>query len=562
MNSPVEHSDSRQGAKHSDGFLYSNPPRVEPWVSADLIDSYRRAARFDPSIERIKALSVDAGTFLDEIRRLSPNDPEGKDFKSIARGLALERTKADTQKGEAIDLWGSKHRPAIINSYVENILYMQLLTHPAVLEARLAMIKNPIGGRVQRLEHTFEDAIDRHIGISWKNIGWGINERLTNQADPGDESTTQVRAQGMWSFLCPDKNNPLVALPIVGPSHPDLVSALSLADLAICGCVVFAPCDAQYSGKRNGLAAQKELIKTAYYLIENHPLIHNHPFGDHRLSNGETVRQHLIKEAKARIGSTLKPFPTEESALWAKELNSMGVTVFRIFDPRDTLTLPHTIEAVMKAAPNATVFASQITGVNSANSCRDAGARAFIMNIGDGGHCKTASGTGMVPSNPIAFYRVQRDVAPDMGIILDGGVGETWVLGMALGATGTMKHGSLVGSTIQQAPCFVGIKGSDGRIFKLQSGEAADRTKYRSGDQVDVAGNPKNEEGVDHHVEMFAPDIRSNCIGRLDLNFLTPAAKQLAFCGANSLTSFMLWSNPVVWSPTGEATFMAAPHVR
>ncbi|MCB0336168.1 MAG: IMP dehydrogenase, partial [Bdellovibrionales bacterium] len=550
-----------------DRFLYQRPPSATPFVEPELIREYRKDAAPSHDPERNKALRIEAGTFLQDLHRRTPRDVEGVDSKAIAQGFGLERTPYDAEKGAALDLWQDpSYRDLIKSLYTQQLQYMELQTHPSLLEARLAM-QNSIEHagnselRPKRTIEIFEQKIAQKIAITWENVGWGIPERLYDSAEAEDESTTAIRAQGTYSHICNSPDGPIVALPIVAPSHPDLMGSLVQAEHALVGGLTFVPCDALFSDNKTGLRWQKESLKATYEILRSHPLLVTHRHGNRVLSNGQSVRQHLFLEARKRIGVTLKPHPVENSAERAKELyETYGVTLFRVFDPRDTKSLPQTIEAVRKATNDkATIIGSQVTGVESARACYNAGAQAIVMNIGEGGHCSTSSGTHQIPSNFLTFYRIQRDGPADLGIILDGGVGKGWVLGLALGASAAMKHGSLIGSTIQQAPCFIALKGSDGLLYKLQSGEAAKRNKYRSGNQFDVASNLKNVEGVDRAFQIFN-GLSATVAERLDVDFLAPCAKQLAFCGATHLHQFMQWQEPVLWEPTSETRIKAAPH--
>ncbi len=565
--------------RNGDSHIYTTPPQYESLLDpkSQIVRDYRMASSYSYNPRAIKDLRVDAGTLLSYIRSMGSNDPSSESFMEIARGLAFRRTPHDYKKGPAIDVYTVPElKQKVIAEYASNLAYMRLMTMPSVLEGRLEMLRRGSPGRYPRRNQYFDNHIANKTAITWKNIGWGIPERdLEHKVD--DESTTFARSQGMWSHIYSASDSQMVASPVCGPSHPDLLSPLAMADLALCGSFSFVPCDAIYSSGKGpngaGLKAQIEFVKATQNILKNHPLILNHPYGNHVLSDGKTVSRHLYDEAIKRIGVTLKPHPTQDSVERAKRLyNECGVTLFRVFDPRDTQMLPRTIEAVSEleartveevreVQPDQIIpIASQVTGVNSAMRCRDAGARVIVLNIGEGGFCSTSSGTGMIPSNLLTFYRIQRELHEDTGIIVDGGVGNTWVLALALGATATMKHASLIGGTVQQVPIFTAID-EGGSYYKLASGEAAKRTKFLSNSQTDLVGDPRNVEGVDGAQE-FLVDGMSMSIGkRLDQNFYTPAAKQLVFCGTSNLAAYMDWLDPVIWEPTSEAMIMAAPHI-
>lgn len=542
--------------------LFSRPPSIDPLIDDALIRSYKDYSHTLMTVERYKELKCASGTFLAQIWNQTAN-PETSVFSQIASGFGLERTPYDTQKGTAINLLSDRrNREMVIDFMAQSLFYMEQLTHPSILETRLAMLKMGTKGRIPRNILLFDKFIEEQTGIAWDNIGWGTNERNRIDGVP-DESTSVIKAHGTWSFVSPSSSNPLVANYLIGPPHPDLVSSLLLANLGLIGSLSYIPCDSQYSYNHpNGLRAQIECLKRTIEILDIHPLIQTHKFGDYILSNGESVRQHIYKEAHARIGVTLKPYPTPESLRRAKIFyDRYGIKNFRIFDPRDSPNaLPTTIEAIKKEiGDSAFIMGGQCTGVQSANNCYNAGANAVSIGIGDGGHCKTASGSGLTANNPITGYRIQRDCSPELGVISEGGVGEKTTLTIALGFNAGIKHGSLIEGTLEQSPCFIGITDSTGKNYKLYSGEAAKRNKHRGG-EIDSLGNPRNVEGIDSHVECFGNSYGTSVPEIYTQHFLTATAKQIAFVGANSLMQYSQWETPVVWSPTSEATIMAAPH--
>lgn len=546
----------------SDAYFASLPPAHKPLVTPQQGQEYSVDANVESYLARLEFHQSTACTFLHQLASATPDPRFIHSTASIVTGLGLERTPYDSVKGQAISIMSDPSlRNVAIGHFTRSLRYMEVLTHPVVLEARLAMLHAPTPERPRRQIAPIEAAILKGQGLTWADLGWGINDRADNGIE--EESTTNIRCQGLWSRLTFSKDRPIVASPILAPSHPDLVSMLSIATCTILGSYSFVPGDGPYLGRseREGLRAQMTSVKAAFQMIEMHPLMITHGQGHEQLSNGEYVRQHLVREARQRVGVTLKAHPPEAAAARAKELYAMGVRCFRVFDPRDTKALPKAIEAVRRECPEAFIIASQITSPSSGKSCATAGADMLIMNIGDGGHCSTASGTGMIPNNPVSYYRVQQ--CPELarlGIVLDGGMGPLWVMAMGLGASGTMKHGSLLGGTIEQCPCLIVLLDpATGNFVKLQSGEAAQRTKHR-GYNVDVAGQPANVEGIDSHVRLFSNPLGATVPEIMYRDLLRGAAKQLGFWQAEALEQLQMWDAPVILMPTEAALRMAAPH--
>ena len=552
--------------KKDHSYFFSQPPTVQELVNKELVAKYRKNLSLDITRSTFEETRIQAAGFLSEISSRTGSVKNTSAY-AIAAGFATNQTPHDTVKGDFVDLFADPQiRKSIIDNYTSGIRYAEIINHICSLEARIAMQNQKVDPlRVCREFEPIEQIIREGRGISWNDLGWGINERLIREG-PEDESTKYIRAQGLWTRLCRSPGGDVICNPILGPSHPDLNSALVLADLALIGSISFVPCDGPYVGttKDEGLRNQVALLKTAIELIEKHPLVYTHPDGNYLLSDNSYVRQHMVEEAKKRVGITLKPHPPTETGERAKYFyEKEGVKIFRVFDPRDTESLPKAIAEIRKHCPDAVIIASQVTGVASAKRCYEAGANAVILNIGDGGHCSTASGMHMIPNNPITFYRIQLEQSlRELGIILDGGVGAGWIMALAMGATGAMKHGSLIGGTINQTPCFHGlIDPSTGKYVKLYSGEAAPRNKYRGGN-LDPTGEPDNEEGKDSHVDIYDNPLGTTVSEIMYRDFHRALAKQLGFWRATRVEQLAQWECPVVLLPTSGARQMAAPHYK
>ena len=557
-------------------FVQSRAPEAPSLLSADEIADYSRHVKAVPTPERWQELRIAGGTLLSRIERMSPRDPERATWQEIARNYGIDRTPYDSVQGPAIHLMQDPElRRRVIAGYADNLMRMERLTLPSVLMARMRMVEAGAVGRPNREIDYFERMLESTTrrALSWDDIGWGIPERRS--LVPGSEdfetapnqSTTAIHAHGMWSHIGRHLNgSPRVGLAVLGCSHPDLMTPLAVAEQAIIGMDSFVPTDGPWGREEGlGLRAKKEFVRATMDLIEHHPLILTHQFRDFEIAERMTLARHLVSEAKRRVGVTLKPHPPEEAAEQAKQLHEeLGVKVFRIFDPRDTPSLPVSVNKVRKAVgDDCFIYASQVTGIESAKACLEAGANAVIMNIGDGESCTTASGTGMIASNLLNFYRVQRDLDPSMGIIVDGGVGKKTGLALRLGATGSMKHGSILGGTLHQGPVLIGIHDKEtGEIHWFQSGEAAKRNKARAFPQAQRrSARLTNVEGVDGHRTWNPRD--GNLPGftmLLEHNILQPLAKEIAFSGGNHLAGVMQWVDPVFWEATSSAAHRAGAH--
>lgn len=85
----------------------------------------------------------------------------------------------------------------------------------------------------------------------------------------------------------------------------------------------------------------------------------------------------------------------------AELLASVGINTFRVYGHTQGGDVINTTMRLRKEYPNAEIFASQITNVNTARACEDAGADAIIIGVGSGGRCTTADLSQLIPSNAL-----------------------------------------------------------------------------------------------------------------------------------------------------------------
>lgn len=565
-------------------YLDSRPPRTDSLATPDTLREYKRA--LDPSLYRANygELRGQAGTFFHTLLSMMGHDPCSRYplFKNLAAGFSIEATPADSIKGDThlINLLDDRAlREQAMREMARGIHYSHILTHPTVLQSRLNLLASPLAknGRIPLSIPFIEDAIKDRKALTWEDLGWALNERkwILHENEVEDVRTSDIRAEGMWVPISSVEGRVVVAKPILGNSHHAMMNSWSLAELALLGSFGFVSCDGVYgskeklpNGRSKGLEAQYICAKTALDIIDQHPMLFSHPNRSHILSNGETVVKHLVKEARKRVGVTFKPGNPEEAAERASFLaNELGITTFRIFDPRDTKGLADTVAAVAnrlakEGFSDAVIFAGQVVGVEEAVRCNNAGADAYIINIGDGGHCSTASGTKMIPNNVINWYEIQREPSlKHVGIIVDGGVGEIWTE-LIGGITGSMKHQSLIGGTLQQTPGILVIRDiRTGRLGKLLSGEAGKRTKFE-GRNFDPTGMPLHVEGIDGHTWLYWNDFGTTMSEIMFRRFETAAAKGMSFLNAQKLIDFFQWENRPLVLPTSAAIKMSAPTFR
>jgi hypothetical protein len=201
--------------------------------------------------------------------------------------------------------------------------------------------------------------------------------------------------------------------------------------------------------------------------------------------------QYILKSWKSCIVGVLEV--GEIKALKrAAELAKVGVESFRVYGHTQGGDVIKTTRALRKEYPNAEIFSSQVTNVDTAIACEAVGADAIIIGIGSGGRCTTADLSQLVPSNALLSWHLRGDLG--IPVIGEGGAVDEPVIAALVGMSGVNGSGSIGGGTFE-SPGGMYYLTRDGKKFvKPYGGEASPRTKEISG-RAYATGLPYFPEG-------------------------------------------------------------------
>ncbi len=445
-------------------------------------------------------------------------------------------------------------KPLEIEIRRKGFFYAQLLTHPAILQARILMQEagySPLPGKKIPL---FERLSRDNVAATYEDFGLQPQQPLPD--DGVQESVSRIIAQGCFSWI--SRNH--VGFPTTSNSMPCTNSAEALAELALLGTFACIPTD----GHLATLESRLSLVRSAQRAIEEHPVVQYHKHKDHVLSNGKTVQEEL-KSRTSFLVATLKQDP-RTIVQEAKAFYEAGIRVFRVYDAGSTNQLYgapyslHTEVAALKdqLPSDITVLAGQVVGPDQGRRLVAAGADGLIVGIGEGGICTTPVVASLASNNISVVYQLCK-AGLGVPIFCDGGVGNAAGVAFAMGASASMASRRIIGGTIEQTPSLYWIN-RDGQRQKPYAGEASEVTKIEGGN-LTMVGDAYNVEGISSFVDM---NDAYPTIARLYLANLAGLAKVLRFSRARSLTDLQQRPNNngiKIFSPGARAA-AGAHHVQ
>lgn len=159
----------------------------------------------------------------------------------------------------------------------------------------------------------------------------------------------------------------------------------------------------------------------------------------------------------------------------AEQLARVGVKSFRVYGHTQGGDVIKTTRSLRREYPNAEIFASQITNVDTAIACEAVGADSVIIGVGSGGRCTTADLSQFIPSNALLSWYLRGNLG--IPVIGEGGAVDEPVISALVGMSGINGSGSIGGGTFE-APGGMFYLTRDGKTFvKPYGGEASPRTK-------------------------------------------------------------------------------------
>lgn len=420
-----------------------------------------------------------------------------------------------------------------LDALVRRHVHLLTLIHPARIESMIALENEGYKPVERKVVPVLDRASGNNHSFTFGDLGF--RPRPVAQDDRFENSARTVLAQGLFTW----GTNNLVTLPYWLGSMPDMISADSLADLAIAGGIGFVPVDSIYTDPKN----QVLMLRESYLRILDHPVLHNHPY-----------KNVIMRNAMRRVGVTLK---TSNGDLRSRVeiAYEQGARTFRLYDPRSLPRLEESVDELRQRYGNGiTIIAGQVTGVDQAHHLAERGANAVNTGIGEGGICKTPTEASVTPANLQTLYEI---AASGLSIPVgeDGGVGTDAAVVFGVGGRFVIKSQS-IGTGITQPPGRWVCMSPSGRYAKNYSGEAASRTKF-NGDKTDMLGDPLFVEGADEYVELNAqaPSVPSAVYYALQ-----GLAANLIFARASDLTRLQMSESPPLWTESRNAAISSGIH--
>ncbi len=404
----------------------------------------------------------------------------------------------------------------------KGFFYLQALTHPAILQARILMQDagySPLPGKTIPL---FEKLIQDDRACTYEDFG--LQPRQPKPQDGVQESSSRILAQGCFSWI--SRNH--VGFPTTSNSMPSTNSAEALATLALVGTFACVPTD----GHLVSLESRLSLVRSTRKAIEEHVVVKYHKHASHMLSNGKTLQEEL-KSRTSFLVATVKQNPQtvlkEASALYAE-----GIRTFRLYDAGSTNQLAQAVSILKKNMPSdITILAGQVTGVEQARDLAARGADGLIVGIGEGGICTTPVVGSLAPNNILVAYQLCK-AGLGTPIICDGGVGRAAGVIFAMGASANMASRRVIGGTLEHSPTLNWIK-RNGHYEKPYAGEASGVVKILGGNTT-MVGDPYNIEGITSFVQMNEEYPTTSAIYS---GILAGITKMVRFARAHSVDDLM-----------------------
>ncbi len=255
-----------------------------------------------------------------------------------------------------------------LDALVRAHVHLWTLIHPARIEAMISLEKDGYKPVERKVVPVLDRASRNNHSLTFGDLGF--RPRPVAQDDRFEDSARAVLAQGLFAW----GTNNMVTIPYWLGSMPDMISADSLADLAIAGGIGFVPVDSIYTDPKN----QVLMLREAQLRILDHPVLHNHPY-----------RDVIMKNAMGRVGVTLKTSNGDLRSR-AEMAYAEGARTFRLYDPRSLPRLEESVEELRNMyGDDVIIIAGQVTGVDQAHRLAKKGANSVNTGIGEGGICKT-----------------------------------------------------------------------------------------------------------------------------------------------------------------------------
>lgn len=422
-----------------------------------------------------------------------------------------------------------------LDALVRTYVHLWTLIHPARIEAMIALENAGYKPVERKVVPVLDRASGNNHSLTFGDLGF--RPRPVAQDDRFEDSARAVLAQGLFTW----GTNNMVTIPYWLGSMPDMISADSLADLAIAGGIGFVPVDSIYTDPKN----QVLMLREAHLIILDHPVLRDHPYKDV-----------IAKNAMKRVGVTLKT-SNGDLRRRAEIAYAEGARTFRLYDPRSLPRLEESVDELRQRYGNEIIIiAGQVTGVDQAHRLAEKGANAVNTGIGEGGICKTPTEASVTPTNLQTLYEIAASGLP-IPVGEDGGVGTDAAIVFAVGGRFVIKSQS-IGTGITQPPGrWVCMSPSGrGRYAKNYSGEAAPRTKY-NGHKTDMLDDPLFVEGADEYVELNlqSPGVPSNVYFALQ-----GLATNTVFARSPSLTDLQMLESPDLWTESHNAAISSGIH--
>lgn len=530
-------------------FLSPATPKA-PELSASLFSDFKRHMKTAVSDEaRAQVEDVQTGRIRKWHEELRRGQGAADTIERLTQTGELPiETPYDTARGTAVPLPDDIIVPILASRHFD----IEDQTHPARLESQLALQKRGYIPIASKSIPVFDELIGRELNTF---DDFSLKPRAAKVTQQMDESTLAIHASGLMTWT----STKMVTSITNGGSMHATIGAFSMATLGLLGAMSFAPADSKW----RDVQAQLRMIERARELVRTDPVITEHSYKDHVLSNGQTLPEFLIARADRCIGATIKP--DDKAVENAKLLYQNGVRLFRIYDPGATNKLVETVAALRAAlGDEAILLAGQVlddgncSSVEQAFALEAAGADGLIVGIGDGEMCSTSTTADISGDNPKVGYQIVR-AGVKLPLIFDGGVGGKNGVATAIGAAGRLSSRGLIGGTIEQ-PSLLWYPPADeaGKFLKNYGGEAGKATKW-GGRMLDRQGRPFNVEGIEGAVSL---NFEAGSVAYRMFLFHQAFAKSLRFQRLLSAESLQHLPVPPIRKLSTKAAETAAPHHR
>jgi hypothetical protein len=468
-------------------------------------------------------------------RLLRETDPDQIQL-DIITGDRPFRTKYDRLKSEPVLISPTLAAEAFMRRFYN----LWILNHPTRIQSLQAFIRNGYRPPVEKHIPLIEDAINRNHALDFDDIALMLDEPDNPYAQTED-SARKIMSHGPYTWLADN----LAAIPYVLSSMPDVSNSLSIATHILSGGLAFVPFDSLW----NKPEYQNIVVKRAWEIIEHDPVLQNHP-----------EREFLLMHYKRLLAPTIKV--NKEGVDTMIAYVRQGITTFRFYDARprsnNMIALADEIRKRLSdrefddIRPQITAFFGQMRGPNISreisNRLRDFIGIGRIIGIGGGGICSTPKESNQHVKNVNDGYRMIR-ADPAFPTLFDGGVGSGLPVVLAMGGSGALKSGALLGGCIEQPPCLWYYRIGDNDLAKNLAGEANGRTK-QGGGKVDFLNRALFEEGASGY-EFMRPHALTQTDNVYSLLQSLPTA--MVFAYVTDVFGYWSWEHP----PIGDASELA-----